>query len=405
MFAQNFWEQLSFPDTTDIRCFAKGINDEIFVGTGGSNYPHGSLYYSIDKGNTWSLFHDFNGEIVGRVGVSESGNIYVSKGAQSLVFSENNGVSWNTIELPEYSNLGINEMLCTGIDTVYIGFWEDDGGLLVKTTDNGITWDSLFRTENNSSEYIADILIEDNEIYLGMGAYFPGMGGVYKSVDFGQNWEFLGLLNHSVSSLILNENNDLIAGVRGAEGNNSSGIYRLPQGENEWNTLISGPMVEDLLINEIGDIYFSSSWPQGIGISTNNGDSFEWIADGLQDISVEELLLDDDGYIYANTPGLSNILFRSSNPTVGVDSEKSESQFVIYPNPCDNQINITLDHTIIDNKIVILVYSLSGELILKEEVLYTNESLNLSIDHLSNGIYLLEIISPTNKYITKFIKH
>ncbi len=407
--AQDFWEQLPFPDTARIWCFDVNSQNEIFVGTGGDN-THGCIYKSSDNGQSWSVFYDFNGELVSRLGISDSDIIYVSKDAQSFVYSDNNGESWVDIELPSYAHFGINEILCSGNDTVYLAFWEEDGGLLIRTTDNGVSWDSLFRTENHSSEYIGDILVDkNNEIYLGLGAYFPNMGGVYKSTDFGHSWEFLGLLNHSVSSLVLNNNNDLIAGVRGAEGNNSSGIYKLPQDENEWNTLISGPMVEDLLINEIGDIYFSSSWPQGIGISTNNGDSFEWIADGLQDISIEELLLDGEGYIYANTPGLSNILFRSSNPTVGFnlfDKDTFNIGINISPNPCQNELKISFNNNPVgDEKIIVNIYSITGELMRNLAITTNSGQCNIVTDQLECGVYFLHIVSSNNNDIIKFVKN
>ena len=405
--AQDFWEQLPFPDTARIWCFDVNSQNEIFIGTGGDN-THGCIYKSSDNGQSWSVFYDFNGELIARIGITDSDKIFVSKGGiEQLVYSDDNGESWNIIEPPPYAYLGVNEMLCVGNDTVYMGYWEEDGALLVRTVDNGQTYDSLFRTVNHTSEYIGDILVSNNEIYLGLGAYFPDRGGVYKSVDFGHSWEFLGLLNHSVSSLVLNNNNDLIAGVRGAEGNNSSGIYKLPQDENEWNTLISGPMVEDLLINEIGDIYFSSSWPQGIGISTNNGDSFEWIAEGLQDISIEELLLDGEGYIYANTPGLSNILFRSINPTVGTDPFNIDENFTkeinVYPNPAKDFISINFQESL--EKYMVNIFAIDGKTLLKSISGEGNAIINIPLNDLSNGVYIIHLKSDNYSKSYKFIKH
>ncbi|NOR88093.1 MAG: hypothetical protein GQ527_10825 [Bacteroidales bacterium] len=73
-------------------CLDINNENEIFVGIGGSD-TYGSIYKSNDLGNTWSVLYDFDGELVSRLGITESGNVFVSKSALSFVYSEDNGVS------------------------------------------------------------------------------------------------------------------------------------------------------------------------------------------------------------------------------------------------------------------------------------------------------------------------
>lgn len=406
--AQDFWEQLDFPDTTDIWCFDINNENDIFVGTGGSD-TYGSIYKSSDFGNTWSVFYDFDGELVSRLGISESGNIFVSKGSLSFVYSEDNGESWNSIALPTYANGGINQLFCIGNDTVYLGFWLADGGLLIRTADDGESWDSLFTTYGHTSEHIKDILVaSSNEIYIAMGAYFPEMGGVYKSNDNGETWEFLGLLNHSVSSLAINSANDLIAGVRGAEGSNYPGIFVLRNGSNQWEALLEGAMVEDLLINSADHIYFSSSWPSGIGRSVDNGLNFEMINEGLEGSSMGELILDEDEYIYAKTPGLSSFLFKSIKTTVNIKDELfiKSLKYNNYPcpNPFTNSIDIVLCELSNQNT-MLEIYTVSGENILHLSIpSYTNKY-TINTERYNPGIYIIQIRTPYYSESYKLIKY
>ena len=408
LFAQDFWEQLPFPDTARIWCFDVNSQNEIFVGTGGDN-THGCIYKSSDNGQSWSVFYDFNGELVSRLGISDSDIIYVSKDAQSFVYSDNNGESWVDIELPSYAHFGINEILCSGNDTVYLAFWEEDGGLLIRTTDNGVSWDSLFRTENHSSEYIGDILVDkNNEIYLGLGAYFPNMGGVYKSTDFGQNWEFIGLLNRNISGLIKNSDNDLFASVRGAVSGYYKGIYVLRNGAVEWEPLLTGKSVEDILITENEHIYFSSSWPPGIGRSINNGENFEWLLDGLEGASIGEIMIDKEDYIYAITPSIDDYIFRSINSTVGFnlfDKDTFNIGINISPNPCQNELKISFSNNPDGNeKIIVNIYSITGELMRNLAITTNSGQCNIATDQLKCGVYFLHIVSSNNNFIEKFIK-
>lgn len=408
LFAQDFWEQLNFPDTTNILCFDINNENEIFVGTGGSN-TYGSIYKSSDLGNTWSVLYDFDGELVSRLGITESGNIFVSKSALSFVYSDDNGVSWNDIELPSYAYLGINQLFCIGNDTVYLGFWEESGGLLIRTYDNGQSWDSLFSTHNHSSEHIKDILVANsNEIYIAMGAYFPEMGGVYKSNDNGETWEFLGLLNHSVSSLALNSANDLIVGVRGAEGSNYPGIFVLRDGSNQWEALLEGAMVEDLLINSAGHIYFSSSWPSGIGRSVDNGLNFEMINEGLLGGPMGELILDKDEYIYAKTKVLSSSLYKSLKTTVNVKDElfikNKKYNIYPYPNPFTSSIDIVL-YELSNQNTMLKIYTVSGEEIQHLSIPSYTTKYTINTESYNSGIYIIQIKTPYYSESYKLIKY
>ncbi|MFK7782889.1 T9SS type A sorting domain-containing protein [Psychroserpens sp.] len=84
--------------------------------------------------------------------------------------------------------------------------------------------------------------------------------------------------------------------------------------------------------------------------------------------------------------------------TLGVEAfEISTSNFNVYPNPTENYV------TVDSNELVkyIELFNLLGELIIKE----SNKNI-INLSHLSNGVYLLKVLSKDGREVTKkIIKH
>lgn len=74
--AQDFWEQLYFPDSVSIRCMTTNAQGHIFVGVGNSNEPNG-VYRSTDNAQTWEFIYNNNGFDVLSMDIDENGYIYM----------------------------------------------------------------------------------------------------------------------------------------------------------------------------------------------------------------------------------------------------------------------------------------------------------------------------------------
>lgn len=128
-------------------------------------------------------------------------------------------------------------------DIIYAG--AATGGVF-KSTDMGLTWFAIFDDQANLN--VGDIGIDPNfpdTIYVGTGEAngghnnFPG-GGVYKSMDGGMNWQFLGLENTaSIGRVVIDPSNSqrvyLAAVGSYFSPNPERGIYKSEDGGMTWN--------------------------------------------------------------------------------------------------------------------------------------------------------------------------
>ncbi len=73
----------------------------------------------------------------------------------------------------------------------------------------------------------------------------------------------------------------------------------------------------------------------------------------------------------------------------------------VNPNPVNELLSITLSNSLINN-CTIELYDMTGKLLINEPV--NTLTTKLSMSNLSNGIYILRIISSNNQQITKIIK-
>jgi photosystem II stability/assembly factor-like uncharacterized protein len=131
-------------------------------------------------------------------------------------------------------------------DVFYIG--AATGGVW-KTVNGGITWKPVFDKQNVSS--IGSIAIyqkNPNIVWVGTGEgnvrNSAGVGrGIYKSLDGGKTWKFLGLENtERIAKIILNPNNPDIAYVAALGklwGENSErGVYKTTDGGKTWKKIL-----------------------------------------------------------------------------------------------------------------------------------------------------------------------
>lgn len=171
VFAQNFWEQLYFPDTVTIRFLATNDSGYVFIGAGNSQQT-GDVYRSKDNAQSWELVYNNYGFSVQTIAISAVWNIYSRKtGSDRFLFYEDNCDTWDVIELPPPSYGNIMKILCVGQDTICVSSWESEGAFIAKSFDTGGTWKHIFVTDNQNG-CVSDIAISSNYIeYFEMGKF------------------------------------------------------------------------------------------------------------------------------------------------------------------------------------------------------------------------------------------
>lgn len=157
-------------------------------------------------------------------------------------------------------------------DIMYAGF--ADGGVF-KTEDGGLNWAPIF--DEQPFLAIGDIVVDPSNpetVYVGTGdpniSGLPSIGnGLYRSIDGGDNWTYIGLEETRIISKIeLHPTNPDIIYVSAMglpfQPNSDRGVYKTIDGGDTWDQVLylsDTTGVIDMLINpQDPDVLYAAGW-------------------------------------------------------------------------------------------------------------------------------------------------
>lgn len=185
------WHQINNPDSVNVVTIEFFPFSNIYLGT------FSGLYRYIDNGSNWNIILHSAGPIYAIL-IEPNGDIFASMidyGLCPLVYSSNNGNSWDTLSIHCVRDFDTN---LNG--DIFAGA---DGGIY-RSTDYGNNWILLM----NSSMYNINI---DSKDYIYAGG---GIGvGLFKSTDNGNNWNYLGLDSCQIHDIEINSEDDIFIGT------------------------------------------------------------------------------------------------------------------------------------------------------------------------------------------------
>ena len=164
-------------------------------------------------------------------------------------------------------------------------------GGLIKTVNNGVTYDMLF--QHQSSISIGDVAIASDDpdlVWVGTGEHNPRNSvswgdGVYKSTDGGQTFEHMGLeKTFQIGKVLIHPDNHDIVFV-GALGrlwgpNEERGIYRTKDGGKTWEKVLyideKTGIIDMAFHPDNPDIILATAWERGRDEFDTNDPATRW---------------------------------------------------------------------------------------------------------------------------------
>lgn len=406
-----------------------GINSYGYLSDGSIIIGFGDdgIYKSNDGGSSWSPSN------LGLRSISveslERGNSYIYAGTFGGGFYRSiDGINW------EQSNQGLTDPYVYTIAVLsnnYIFIGTGDGGLF-KSTDLGTTWNHL--------GFYSKIIFSDQTDKL----YAGGYGSVYISSDFGNNWvqKDSGFANVPIQCFGSCPNGYIITGT-------SHGIYISSDGGEYWELKSPALDVRSISTNTEGHIFIATAWGGGFhkstdygeswiqmsnGITSNfglaiychptgniyasalgggvyfssdNGNYWSTLDSGITANSVFTFEVDNSGHLFAGTWG--NSIFRSVN-TTGIKDQifKTPISYELYqnyPNPFNP--STIIKYTISKSSFVsLIIYDLLGKEIatlVNEEKQIGNYEIEFDGSNLASGVYFYRMQAGNFIATKKFI--
>ncbi|WP_347175216.1 VPS10 domain-containing protein [Polaribacter uvawellassae] len=340
-----------------------------------SDEHEGVILKSSDSGNSWTT--KFNQP------TANAGTFNQRHGAKEIVISKSNpntmyaGFAYQFFYTDPYSttfpnSFGVYKSIDGGEN------WFQSGTTGIAATNLNITALAVNNTDENS-------------VYIGLRG-----DGLFHSTDGGANWTNIGqgIPDQTIHAIALADNNSIIYA-----GTKSKGVYKSTDNGNSWTQVLSEvnttigdeptKLITGIVVNPtnknnivVGDIH------TGAYMSTDAGANWTNISQGLTNRAITSLAFSSDGKIvFTGTKGAG--VFSYNTSTLAVDTFNNISAIKnVYPNPSSGKITLDLQSNNLKS-IDIEIYSILGKRVLKKAYKVNNNKVEINIEHLSKGMYIV----------------
>ena len=229
-----------------------------------------------------------------------------------------------------------------GRDQLYTIYAATRSGGLWKTTNNGITWSPVSDSVDAAAVGAVTIAPSNpNVVWMGTGAQdiarssYSGKG-VFKSLDAGATWQFMGLPDsHHIARIVIHPKNPDIVYVAAIghlfSRNEERGVFRTMDGGRTWSKVLyinDGVAAIDLVINrQTPAVLYAAMYDKdrkpwqiiesgpesGIYKTEDAGTTWTRLAGGLPTGKIGRIGLD----IYQRNPRILYALLENQNPASG----------------------------------------------------------------------------------------
>lgn len=319
------------------------------------------VYKTTDGGTTWTLITNITPNPLAICGLDCVGTstIYGCGAYFSpayIIKSTDSGNTWQYINMSAYANTLVE---INFIDE-NIGFASGNnatGGVILKTTDGGITWTQLLNTGTNG-DYVwkLQFLNSNNNILFGsIEAASPNPGRLAKSIDGGLTWTLTNAPETEVQAVgFLDENH-------GWMGGHNTGFYETLNGGVTWTNTGVG--------SNLNRIFFVGNTAYASGTT-----------------------------IYKMSSILSNSDF--------VEHNRINLNVKVSPNPVSDKLNIEIDF-LAEDHILIDLYDNNGKIVknlIKDDINSAGIKKYTFDFPYPSGTYFIDFHNNTGRQSSKIIK-
>ena len=202
--AQNIWEPLDLPGSL------RGVNAQGDMFCIQYTNPL-NLLRSRDDGETWETV--FTGSI-GNCIIGDKGRIFLIND-RVVNYSDDNGDTWLQTS-PINEGTGYNHFssmkMCSPANDTLVG-WESP--YLTWTLDGGITWDSTHLAFMDKDQVISSLLVNENgDVYAGIWHHTgPNIGVYHTTLSDMRNWELVAFEGLGVKNMAFDPEGNLLCGL------------------------------------------------------------------------------------------------------------------------------------------------------------------------------------------------
>ena len=276
-------------------------------------------------------------------------------------------------------------------------------GIIVKTTDGGLKWDTVNTGVNNEVFTIMDFA-DENTGYAASGAGYDyeKIDKIYKTTDGGNNWFVIRERDSLLKIGTLKFLNPDVGYLFGKYAQKAV-VMKTVDGGFNWTTnyqgrtdymLKGGDLANENFIIAAGEKNYSIK-------STDGGQN--WEEENTGGVGEGYLIVDcvDEFYGYL---GATRGLIMKYDLFLDVEEPNLYSDISLYPNPVEDFAYIKFDKINV-NKYILKIYNNQGNEILAQSG-KTNSHIDLNLKYFNKGIYFYSLLINGKDLINgKFIKY
>jgi len=415
------WSDVSIPSFNSL--FSVNLIGNTGFIVGGEDYYYGAVVLkSVDTGSNWNYVSEGTKAHLWSIDFCNKDCGYAVGFGGTVLKTTNAGDDWTCCNTSSYDLLSVS---CTDPNTV---FASGKNNLIIKSTDAGNTWTKYFGYTNIA--LYSTFFLDNN-----LGFVAGEDGTIFKTMNSGTDWTILSdqIYGQIMSIYFLDPDNGFFVNQEGE-------IYMTSNGGTVWNkvyttigslwdinfvNLSTGFAAGDNLILKTVDGGISwtvipANWTlfsicfvnemtgyavgdYGVVMCTNDG-GITWAVTSTGAPSyLRSVTFTDEthGYIAGYFGTILSTNTGGSFVPVFPNIE-STNEVTIYPNPAKTKITISNDNALIQGEIAISIFGIQGEL-LKIEEFKNSKIMELNLDGLGNGIYIVQIRTKSSIETQKLI--